>query len=81
MAAPLAAAAKSFSSELMQHLTYVSCDIMRLYGQVKQSKWAQMRGAYALNYQTCMGVNFAAGTSEIMRNLISTMGLGLPRSW
>ena len=81
MAAPLAAAAKTFSSELMQRLVYISCDIMRLYGQVKQSKWAQMRGSYALNYQTCMGVNFAAGTSEIMRNLISTMGLGLPRSW
>jgi alkylation response protein AidB-like acyl-CoA dehydrogenase len=80
-AAPLAAAAKAFASELMQRLTYIGCEIMSLYGQVKQSKWAPLQGAYALNYQTCMGVNFAGGTSEIMRNLISTLGLGLPRSW
>jgi alkylation response protein AidB-like acyl-CoA dehydrogenase len=80
-AAPLAAAAKAFASELMQRLTYIGCEIMSLYSQVKQSKWAPLQGAYALNYQTCMGVNFAGGTSEIMRNLISTLGLGLPRSW
>jgi alkylation response protein AidB-like acyl-CoA dehydrogenase len=80
-AAPLAAAAKVYSSELMQRLTYTGCDIMGLYGQIERSRWAPLRGAYALNYQTTPGINLAAGTSEIMRNLVSSMGCGLPRSW
>jgi len=80
-AAPLAAAAKVFASELMQRLTYAGCDIMGLYGQVLESRWAPLQGAFGRNYQTTMGINFAGGTSEVMRNLISSLGLGLPRSW
>jgi len=80
-AAPLAAAAKVFASELMQRLTYTGCDIMGLYGQVEKSRWAPLQGAYGSNYQTTIGINFAGGTSEVMRNLVSTMGCGLPRSW
>jgi alkylation response protein AidB-like acyl-CoA dehydrogenase len=80
-AAPLAAAAKVYSSELMQRLTYTGCDMLGPYGQVKESRWARLRGASALNYQTTTGINLAAGTSEVMRNLVSSMGCGLPRSW
>jgi alkylation response protein AidB-like acyl-CoA dehydrogenase len=40
VAAPMAAMAKVFSTELMQRLTYTGCQIMGLYGQVKESKWA-----------------------------------------
>ena len=79
--APLAAAAKVFASELMQRVTFTGCDIMGLYGQVEASRWAPLHGAFATNYQTTMGINFAGGTSEVMRNLVSSMGCGLPRSW
>ncbi len=80
-AGPMAAAAKVLASELLQRLTYTGCDIMGLYGQVKDSRWSMMRGRYGKDYQLCLGLNMGGGTSEVMRNLISSMGLGLPRSW
>jgi alkylation response protein AidB-like acyl-CoA dehydrogenase len=80
-AAPLAAGAKVLVTELTQRLNYTGCDIMGQYGQVAQSKWAQMRGRYQNYYQQVMGLNMGGGTSEIMRNLVASMGLGLPRSW
>ena len=81
MAAPMAAAAKILATELVQRFTYVGCDIMGLYGQVSESKWAPLKGKFEKEYQLCPGLNMAGGTSEIMRNLICTLGLGLPRSW
>ena len=80
-AAPLAASAKVIATELLQRLIYTGCDIMGLYGQVKDSKWALLRGMFEKDYQLCIGLNMGGGTSEVMRNLISSMGLGLPRSW
>jgi alkylation response protein AidB-like acyl-CoA dehydrogenase len=80
-AGPMAAAAKVLASELLQRLTYTACDIMGLYGQVKDSRWGMMRGRYGRDYQLCLGLNMGGGTSEVMRNLISSMALGLPRSW
>jgi len=80
-AAPLAAGAKFLATELTQRYTYVACEIMGLYGQVKTSRWAPLHGKYENDYQGCVGLNFAGGTSEIMRNLVASMALGLPRSW
>jgi alkylation response protein AidB-like acyl-CoA dehydrogenase len=80
-AAPLAAAAKFLATELTQRLNYTGCEIMGLYGQVRESRWAPMMGKYQNYYQLVMGLNMGGGTSEIMRNLVATMGLGLPRSW
>jgi len=80
-AAPLAAAAKVLATELLQRLTYVGCQIMGPYGQVKESRWAPLQGSFEKDYQLCMGVSMGGGTSEVMRNLISSLGLGLPRSW
>ena len=80
-AAPLAASAKFLATELTQRLTYAACEIMGLYGQVETSKWAPMYGKYVNYYQVCMGLNMGGGTSEVMRNLVASMALGLPRSW
>lgn len=80
-AAPLAAGAKFLVTELTQRLNYIACEILGPYAQVKDSKWAPMRGRYQNYYQQCMGLNMGGGTSEIMRNLVASMGLGLPRSW
>lgn len=79
--APLAAGAKVLASETLQRTNYVGNQIMGLYGQVSNSKWAPLRGKFEKNYQLCIGINMGGGTSEIMRNLICSLGLGLPRSW
>ena len=80
-AAPLAAGAKFLVTELTQRLNYTGCEIIGLYGQVRESRWAPFMGKYQNYYQQVMGLNMGGGTSEIMRNLVATMGLGLPRSW
>ena len=81
IAAPLACAAKVLATELMQRLSYTGCQIMGLYGQVKESRWAPLRGRFERYYQTRAGLSLAGGSSEIMRNLVCLLGLGLPRSW
>ncbi len=76
----LASAAKLYSSELGQRLAYTGCEIMGLYGQVKEgSKWAPLHGRFQKAYQDCLGINIAGGSSEILRNVIAIRGLGLPR--
>ena len=80
-AAPVASAAKSLSSELYQRLVYTACEILGLYSQVKTSRWAQLYGKYEEEYEVCMGLNMAGGTSEVQRNLVASLALGLPRSW
>jgi alkylation response protein AidB-like acyl-CoA dehydrogenase len=81
MAAPLAAAAKVLATELVQRFDYIGCEILGQYAQVRQSKWAPLMGRFEKGYQTSPGLCMAGGTSEIMRNLICTLGLELPRSW
>jgi len=79
MIASAASAAKVFGSELAQRVTYVGCEILGLHGQVEHSKWAHLRGKFQSDYQNCLGHNIAAGSSEIQRNLVAWVGLGLPR--
>ncbi|MBE0480855.1 MAG: acyl-CoA dehydrogenase family protein [Dehalococcoidia bacterium] len=81
VAAPMAAAAKVAATELVQRLTWEGCRIMGQYSQVGESRWAYLKGRFMTEYQLCTGLSMAGGTSEIMRNLIGAMGLGLPRSW
>ncbi len=81
LAAHAASAAKVYGSELAQRFAYTGYQIMGLYGQVKKgSKWAPLMGTFESASQLCMGMNIAAGTSEIQRNLIAWIGLGLPRT-
>jgi hypothetical protein len=69
------------ATELNQRLSYLGCQIMGLYGQVKESRWAPLQGKFEKDYQLCVGLNMGGGTSEVMRNLVCSLGLGLPRSW
>ncbi|HUV51807.1 MAG TPA: acyl-CoA dehydrogenase family protein [Dehalococcoidia bacterium] len=77
----MAAAAKVIATELNQRFFYIGCQILGLFGQVKESKWAPLQGKYEKEYQQGVSLNMGGGTSEIMRNLVCTLGLGLPRSW
>ena len=81
MAVHAASAAKVYGSELAQRFAYAGYGIMGLYGQVKKaSKWAPLLGRFESASQLCMGMNIAAGSSEVQRNLIAWVGLGLPRT-
>jgi alkylation response protein AidB-like acyl-CoA dehydrogenase len=77
----LAAAAKVLATELNQKFSYVASQIVGLYGQVSLSRWAPLKGKFEKEYQQCVSLNMGGGTSEIMRNLVCSLGLGLPRSW
>jgi alkylation response protein AidB-like acyl-CoA dehydrogenase len=71
---------KLYATELMQRVAHVGTQIMGLYGQLGiGSKWAPLKGAMEDAYLSTVGRTIAAGTSEVMRNIIATRGLGLPR--
>ncbi len=75
-----ASAAKVFTAEVFQRLVFAGCDILGEYCQVKEeSEWAKLNGLFEVNYQFHIGMNVAAGTSEIQRNIIAWTALGLPR--
>ncbi len=72
--------AKLFGSELGQRVARVGMDVLGLYGPLKRgSLWAVLRGRLEHLYRASISDTIAAGTSEIMRNIIATRGLGLPR--
>ncbi|MBW2369627.1 MAG: acyl-CoA dehydrogenase family protein [Deltaproteobacteria bacterium] len=78
MAATLPSEGKLFTTELNQRMYEFATEIMGLYGQVFDSKWAPL-GSMLSHHMFAPGNNIAAGSSEIQRNLIAWVGLGLPR--
>jgi alkylation response protein AidB-like acyl-CoA dehydrogenase len=75
-----ASLAKTFGDELNFRIARVGMEILGLHGQLaKGSKWAPLNGWMASAYQGNLGNLFAGGTPEIQRNIISKIGLGLPR--
>jgi len=71
---------KVFASETLQRITDVGTQIMGLYGQLwLGSKWAPLGGMMPDMYMNSVGMLIAAGTSEILRNIIAERGLVLPR--
>jgi len=74
------AMAKVFGSELMWRLSKTGMQILGPYGQLEpDSKFVRLTGRVEREYMSSLGWITAVGTSEIMRNIIATRGLGLPR--
>jgi alkylation response protein AidB-like acyl-CoA dehydrogenase len=74
-----AAMAKFYCTAFEQHLADLSTRILGLYGQlIGESKWAPIFGMAPHSYLGSMGYSLQAGTSEILRNVVATRGLGLP---
>ncbi len=73
-----AAMAKSYCTSFEQNLADLSTRILGLYGQLfAASKWVPIMGMAPHSFLGSMGYSLQAGTSEILRNVIATRGLGL----
>ncbi len=75
-----ASMSKLYGTELQQRLAEAGIEILGLGGQTEPgSKGAALRGQAEQFYLLASALTVAAGTSEIMRNIIAMRGLGLPR--
>ena len=80
--AGIMSSAKVFGTEMLQRICYSSLEILHMYGPVRTgSKYAPLKGSFESMYQFCPGANIFAGSSEVQRNTIAWMSLGLSRSW
>ncbi|MFA4916586.1 MAG: acyl-CoA dehydrogenase family protein [Syntrophales bacterium] len=71
---------KWFSSELAVRFANTAVEIMGLYGTLRQkSKYAMIQGKFEDLCQYSLGLTIAAGTTEIMKNIVARMKLKLPR--
>ena len=71
---------KMYASELQQRVARTTTEIMGLHSLLEpQSKHAELNGFYGPEYLRTTVGTVALGTSEIMRNMVATRGLGLPR--
>ena len=74
-----AAMSKVFGSELMGRLAAVAMQLVGNHGPLAPAeRWAPLEGRLRREYMAVLGRITAAGSSEIMRNIIATRGLRLP---
>jgi alkylation response protein AidB-like acyl-CoA dehydrogenase len=74
-----AAMAKAYCTAFEQRLASVATDILGLYGQlVAESKWVPLLGMAPHSYLGSKGYSLQAGTTEVLKNIVATRGLGLP---
>ena len=71
---------KIFSTEMMQRLQNAGLRLMRLHGQLSpEDERAPIGGRIEQGYRAAVMPTFGAGANEVMRNIIATRGLGMPR--
>jgi len=75
-----AAMAKIWDSELCQRVANQGMNIMGLYGQLGSgSKYVQLNGHIEQSYRAMVVRSFGGGSNNMLRSLIATRGMGLPR--
>jgi len=73
-------AAKVFGSDTMKHVVTVGMEIMGLHGQLRKgSKWASSAAGIEHAYLTNPAWALGGGSTEIQKNVIALIGLGMPR--
>lgn len=72
---------KLFVTELYNRVARVGLEILGPFGQLRKNSKYAVLGDDAMEhfFRSVYVLNIGAGTSEIMRNVIATRGLGLPR--
>ncbi|MFC1917309.1 acyl-CoA dehydrogenase family protein [Chloroflexota bacterium] len=71
---------KAFSNDFEQELANVATKIAGLYGGLAEGcKWAPFGGMIGRSYLFSPGYSLQGGTPEILRGIVATAGLGLPR--
>ena len=72
---------KAYSTEFEKRLAIVAMGILGPYGQLMPgSKSAPIRGMAPISYLNSQGYSLQGGTTEILKNILATRGLGLPTS-
>jgi len=75
-----AAIAKVWGNELDQRIANTGMQILGLYSQLEpDSKWAPLKGKIEHLYLFSVHLTYGGGSHELMRNVIATRGMGLPR--
>jgi len=75
-----AAMSRLYSTELLKRAASVAIELLGLYGQLdKGDSRAPLHGWFKHLYLSSVGATIAAGTSEILKNIIANSGLRLPR--
>jgi alkylation response protein AidB-like acyl-CoA dehydrogenase len=75
-----ASIAKVFQTELAQRLANLALAILGPYGQLGDGEqMSPCDGDFTLGFLACPMPTFGGGSSEVLRDLIATWGLGLPR--
>ena len=72
--------AKVWGSELAQRFGDIGTEILGLYGQLEPgSKWAPLEGEIEWEHRHAVHMSYGGGSDELLRSLIATRGMGLPR--
>jgi alkylation response protein AidB-like acyl-CoA dehydrogenase len=75
-----AAMSRVYGTELLKRAASTAVELLGLYGQLdKREDKAPLNGWFEHLYLSSIGVTLAAGSSEILKNIIALSGLGLPR--
>ena len=75
-----AAEVRLYSTELLKRAARLAIELLGLYGQLDQrDSRAPLHGWFKYLYLSSIGVTIAAGTSEILKNIIAGLDLKLPR--
>ena len=76
-----ASMSKAYATTFEQHLANTAMEILGPYGSLwAGSKYVPFEGLAAHSYLGSKGYSLQAGSSEILKNIIATRGLGLPAS-
>ena len=75
-----ASMAKLFQTELLQRMSLDGTRVMGAAGQLTpEAAEAPVHGLFEFEHRYHVYETFGGGSSELMRNIIATRGMGLPR--